>query len=87
MTASIVPGATSCPCSISSTSSSTTVAAACTSLGVAVEGQHVAAQVKVAVQAAPQRAQDGVLRARQLGGDGVVERQLPTRQASPAPPC
>src|SRR6476646_6167505 len=31
VTASIVPGATSCPCSIRSTSSSTTVAAVCTS--------------------------------------------------------
>ena len=54
--------------------------------GVAVEGEDVAAQVEVAVEAAAQRPQHRVLGARQLGGDGVVEGQLPTRQAAHAPP-
>ncbi len=55
-------------------------------VGVAVEGEDVAAQVEVAVEVAAQGSQDGVLGARQLGGDGVVEGQLPTRQAAHAPP-
>ena len=54
----------------------------CDVAGVAVEGEHVAAQVQVAVEAPAQRPQDGVLGARQLGGDGVVEGQLPTRQGT-----
>ncbi len=53
---------------------------------VAVEGEDVAAQVEVAVEVPAQRPQDGVLGARQLGGDGVVEGQLPTSQAAHAPP-
>ena len=54
--------------------------------GVAVEGEDVAAQVEVDVAEMPaQRAQDRVLGAGQLGGDRVVEGQLPTSQASPAP--
>ena len=52
----------------------------------AVESQNVAAQVQVAVEVAAQLAQDRVLGARQLGGDHVVEGQLPTRQAAHAPP-
>ncbi len=54
--------------------------------GVAVEGEDVAAQVEIAVEVPAQRPQDRVLRSRQLGGDRVVEGQLPTRQASLAPP-
>ena len=54
---------------------------------VAVEGEDVAAQVEVDLAQVPaQRAQDGVLGARELGGDGVVEGQLPTSQAAHAPP-
>ena len=49
VTASIVPGATSWPRSISSTSSSTTVAARLDVSRVAVEGEDVAAQVEVDV--------------------------------------
>ncbi len=52
----------------------------------AVEGEHVAAQVEVAVEVPAQLAQHRVLGARQLGGDRVVEGQLPTRQAAHAPP-
>jgi hypothetical protein len=33
-----------------------------------------------------QRPQDGILGAGQLRGDGVVDRQLPTRQVARAPP-
>jgi hypothetical protein len=55
-------------------------------IGLTVEGEHVAAQVKVAVEVAAQRPQHRVLGARQLGGDAVVEGQLPTRQAAHAPP-
>ena len=55
--------------------------------GVAVEGEDVAAQVEVDVtHVAAEGAQDGILGARQLGGDGVVEGQLPTSQAAHAPP-
>ncbi len=53
--------------------------------GVAVEGEDVAAQVQVAVEPLAQLPQHRVLGAGQLGGDGVVERQLPTRQAAHAP--
>jgi hypothetical protein len=35
---------------------------------------------------AAQGAQDHILGARQLGGDGVVEGKLPTSQAAHAPP-
>ncbi len=78
MTASIVPGAISCPRSISSTSSSTTVSAELQLALVAVEGEHVAAQVEVDVEVALERAQDGVLGAGELGRHGVVEGQLPS---------
>ena len=50
---------------------------------VAVERQDVAAQVKVAADLALELAQHRVLGARQLGGDGVVERELPTRHSDP----
>jgi hypothetical protein len=53
---------------------------------VAVQRQHIAAQVEVAVEAPAQRLQHSVLGARQLGGDGIVQGQLPTSQASHAPP-
>ena len=39
---------------------------------LAVERQHIAAQVDVAVEVALERAQNAVLTARQLGGDRVV---------------
>ena len=42
--------------------------------------------MEVAVEAAAQGAQDGVLGAGQLGGHAVVEGQLPTSQVSLAPP-
>ena len=51
-------------------------------VGLALERQHVAAQVQVGVEPLAQAAQHGVLRARQLGGDGVVEGQLPACQVS-----
>ena len=54
--------------------------------GLAVEGEHVPAQVDLAAQVPLERAQHRVLGAGQLGGHGVVDRQLPTRQASRAPP-
>ena len=54
--------------------------------GVAVEGEDVAAQVEVDVaEMAAQRPQHLVLGAGELGGDGVVEGQLFTRQAFPVP--
>ncbi len=49
-------------------------------VGLAVEGEDVAAQVQIALEPAAQRLQDGVLGAGQLGGDGVVKRQLPAGQ-------
>jgi len=55
-------------------------------VGFAIESEHVAAQVKVAIEVAAQLAQYRILGARQLGGDRVVEGQLPTRQAAHAPP-
>ena len=55
--------------------------------GVAVEGEDVAAQVELDLAEVPaQGPQDGILGARELGGDGVVEGQLPTSQAAHAPP-
>jgi len=55
-------------------------------IGLAVEGEHVAAQVEVAIEVPAQGAQHRILGARQLGGDAVLERELPTRQAAHAPP-
>ena len=57
VTARIVPGAISWPCSISSESSRTTVAAPATALGLAVERDEVPAQEHVAVEVALERAQ------------------------------
>jgi hypothetical protein len=53
---------------------------------VAIEGEHVAAQIEVDVEVTLQCLQDRILRAGQLGGHGVVDLELPTRQASRAPP-
>ena len=56
--------------------------------GVAVQREDIAAQEEVDVEMPLQGLQDRVLGAGQLRGDGVVDRQLPTRQrsASRAPP-
>jgi hypothetical protein len=53
---------------------------------VAIEGEDVAAQIQIDVEMPLERLQDRVLRTSQLGGHGVVDLQLPTRQASRAPP-
>jgi hypothetical protein len=45
--------------------------------GLALERQHVAAQVELGVELAAQRPQHRVLRPGQLGRHGVVEGQLP----------
>ena len=47
---------------------------------VAVEGEHVAAQEEVAAEPVLELAQDGVLGARELGGDRVVEGELAAGQ-------
>ena len=80
VTASIVPAAISWPWPISSDSSRTTARGGVDGVGVALEREHVAAQEDVAVQVALERPQDRVLAARQLGGDGVVELELLSRQ-------
>ena len=54
--------------------------------GVAVEREDVAAQEEVDLEVPLERPQDRVLGSGQLGGDRVVDRELPTRQASRAPP-
>jgi hypothetical protein len=54
--------------------------------GVSVKGEDVAAQIEVDIEMALERPQDRVLGPGQLRGDGVVDRQLPTSQASRAPP-
>ena len=53
--------------------------------GVALEREHVAAQEHITVQVPLQRAQHRVLAARQLGGDCVVELELPAQWARPMP--
>jgi hypothetical protein len=55
--------------------------------GGAVEGEHVATQIERRAEVALERPQHGVLGARQLRGDVVVDRQLPTRQAFPERPA
>ena len=77
VTASIVPGAISCPCSIRSTSSPTTVSAVGDSVRVAVQGEDVAAEVEVDIEMALEHPEDGVLRTGQLGRDTVVDGELP----------
>ena len=47
---------------------------------VAVEGEHVAAQEDIAAEPLLELAQDRVLGARELGGRGVVEGELPAGQ-------
>ena len=82
MTASIVPGAMSWPSAIRSDSSETTAFAASHRVGVAVERDDVAAQVELAVEVRLERAQHGVVGARQLGGHDVVELELRAHQES-----
>ena len=48
---------------------------------VAVEGEHVPAQEELAAEPFLELAQDGVLGARELGRDGVVEGELATGQS------
>ena len=79
MTASIVPGAISWPCSISSASSWTTASAVSTASLVAVEREHVAAQEHVAVEVALERPQHGVAAAGELARNRVVELELLTQ--------
>ena len=73
VTAPIVAGATSCPRSIRSDQLVDHRGRVAHVAVVAVERQHVAAQVEIAVNPALELAQHRVLGARQLRGDRVVE--------------
>jgi hypothetical protein len=84
-TASIVPGAISCPWAISSDSSRTTARAASTWRRRPLEREHVAAQVD-AHSRCPRARAARVLAARELGCDCVVELDSATHASRSAPP-
>ena len=85
MTAAIVPGAMSWPCSMSSASSRDDRRGGLHGLRLAVERDDVAAQVQLALDVALERAQHGVRRAGELRRDLVRKLDLLTHRAPPAP--